>query len=598
MEKQNPDSELFMRWTYQIDGVQVFPGNPRENRIKETLENGLIWDYRKAFNGTIYLQDADYDYLKTLEETGKHSKHSLQIFDNSTLHHTCEFTIYNCEFDSHARVCTIKVTDRDTYTEIQELENIEVNVLENTETFKVSIDKYSYYVFKLYFYSDETQGLPSGSDLTSKRIRILESKYLGKRTTEIPDIGTIITHNYNFVAYTERMEMTPEQYTSANLTGWTKIVELDDYNIYERYPITDLSFQLWLGLIVWGNSDNYPLYKNYVQAYDKVHFTSVYDFNTGEEIISTYPSDYTSLAYFLYISPVAYNGRAWVVHTPLYNSRKLEDVLNEILSVIAPGLAGVKSSMLEGKYLIEVSDFKKPSARQPAERGILTFKKAIDYLCQKFNAKWYIDSDNYLCIERPLKPSLSKDISVDPLLSDKYSYLSEDKPNREFFTESLAYNEDFAQIEILYGTVPAVNGTKESTKSISLSDFYTDIDGFNSHFGEIPKEGFFLVDVLNGAVVKGTGFKSEIPNLQNVTLSNANILNQYFRHDAYQPTFHIGGKQVEAISLKWLKKQELNHFLSPDKTKLLTTKIGQGLVMSFEYNLVEEDLFKSEVIYG
>jgi hypothetical protein len=175
--------------------------------------------------------------------------------------------------------------------------------------------------------------------------------------------------------------------------------------------------------------------------------------------------------------------------------------------------------------------------------------------------------------------------------------LTNDKPNREYLSESISYNTDFSKIDTVYGTVPALNGVKEATKQISLSKFYTDIDGMNSHIDEIPDDGFVIIEITNGAVLKATGFKSNKTNLQNANLSNANVLNTYHRYEAYQPSFSIAGKPVTALSLKWLKTQEITFQTVPDKNKLFETAIGVGKPVSIEYQLTEEDNFKAEVIY-
>jgi hypothetical protein len=249
-----------------------------------------------------------------------------------------------------------------------------------------------------------------------------------------------------------------------------------------------------------------------------------------------------------------------------------------------------------------MSNFKGPNKSEPATKAIITWKILTEYLCNKHNLRWTIDLDGNLRIEHIIyfeTNQVGLDLSGDTGMSLTYSYLQNDKPNREYLSESLSYNDDFRQIEILYGTVPAINGVKESTKSKTLSNFYTDVAGLNTHLDELPSEGYIYMDTFNGAILGlDIGFKSGL-NIQNVKLSNANCLNTYYRHNAYQQSFKIAGKPVEALSVKQRKKQSIWFEADevPDPEKLISTPLGTGFYNSLSYHTTEECVIETEIIF-
>jgi hypothetical protein len=321
----------------------------------------------------------------------------------------------------------------------------------------------------------------------------------------------------------------------------------------------------------------------------------------------------------VYLRKSYYNGKLNIVYQRDCNGYLLKDCMTELLTKAMPNFTGtimsnflfqdalpVGSSAEIGngydKYLIEITDFKKYNASQSATKGITTFKQTIEYLCLKNHLRWCIDVEGNLRVEHISNyktTEISLDKSTDPNMIDDYSFVQNDKPNREYQTEANAYNEDFGQIEVIYGSIPALNGIKENTKTRSLSNFYTDVDGLNTHLDELPDTGFVLVDVVAGAVVKETGFKSGETNLQNASLSNANCLNLYYRHEAYQQEFTIGGNAVEAITLKKMKKHtpDFTSDSIPDVTKNIITSLGIGEVQSLTYPLTEEHTFNAELRY-
>lgn len=583
-----------MRWTYYIEGHQVFPMNTRGYEIKNNLDDSIIHAYRRLTPDSLVLVGDDYEYIKSLESQFRFNKFSLQVHDNGTLHVGGEFTINDCSFDDYKSNCTVKITPRDIYTQIQEVEDIEVNIVADREG--ITIERYS----RWYFFVTKTTGTVSSDYGPNKFIFSAPASLFGIYVNLF--VTELITVDKD-AAIPSGFDVTP-------------FSDLGDFIIYQRLP------------------DNFPTLNYVIDGLSGVD-TSDYQWSamllyhkpfdeTIFNLIKVGPSfaGVTTDVTLFWLRKSLYNGRANLVFDQSYSGMDLKDSLTRILSTACPDFTGeIKSSLLfedvpetgkslpsgypqslTSKYLIEMSDFRKPNASQEATKGIITWKKAIEYLCQKFNARWTIDSDVNLRIEH-ISYFDNTETGLDISSSDvtrKYAYLSNDKPNREYLSESSGWNEDFEKIEVLYGTVPALNGIKENTKSISLSTIYTDIDGLNSHVSELANDGFVLVEAVLWAVTKGTGFKSGESNLQNVGLSNANCLNTYYRHNAYQDEYQIGGIDVTALTLKKQKVQEIVFTSSsiPDVTKFIQTRIGSGVVTSLSYKPTEEYNFKATLIYG
>ena len=607
-----------MRWTYFIEDIQVFPMNTRSYKIKNELEDEYIHAYRKTLDGEPVFVGDDYDYIKTLESEHRFEKFTFKIYDNSVEHFAGEFTINDCSFDDYKHNCSITITPRDQYTVIQECEDIEVNVI--AKKYNVIGDVYSYISIELKTRADIT---PYESDPADETYRKLISWYKPITVNNLDDY-------VYWALYASERIIVPNSDIFDD-TGWNLLVELDDYKVYRRFPTafdptSDIIMQPDSIIpstteLVWSVIEDSTMHNQNESDWIYTKLIPTYDIQSW--ILTTYKDDlFKELG--VWTRKSYYNGRFNSVYTRNYSAYKLQDTLNRILQTTTSFTGVIKSSLLfhdtaetgkiipsdytdlwvyyYEKYLIEMSDFRRPNATQAATKENTTWKKIIEYLCVKHNLRWHIDTDGNLRLEH-ISYYDTSDISIS-LYSDlnitlKYSYLESDKPNREYLTESQSWNEDFKQIEILYGTVPALNGVKESTKTKSLSDLYTDIDGLNTHLDELSDNGFVYVDVVSGAVVKNTGFKTGETNLQNASLSNANCLNLYYRHDAFQDEFKIGGVDVEAITLKKMKTQELVFIndMIPDVEKKMVSRIGIGQFKSLSYAPVEEYNFKAELLY-
>lgn len=608
-----------MRWTYYIEGTQVFPLNTRSLRFKEALETGFIYAYRKTLDGNITLTDrqeiTDYSLIKNLESTQRYDKFNFKVYDNGVEYFNGEFIIEDCSFDDYKRSCTIKITPRDIYTEIQEAEDVEVNIIQSpiSDYLELYIRRPSYYVFTAGYYSPSVYwSLCYDGALTTCKLWV-----------------------------TERLQLSIDDTAPE---GWHILYTGEDYVIYERQPdpAFTLTYTFSLDLtndysdFYWGAIYPFtgPVHKENYNYY-KIGYSG-----TGGFIVGPNPQD-------LWIKKSIYDGKSGYVSENDYRGISLQGALNYILDTVCPNFSGqVKSSFLfidddpetgktipdyyntlwvisedpyqilrYNKYLIEMSNFRRPSASEAATIEYTTLKSILDFICTKHHLLWCIDTDGNLRIEHfcyftPWEVSI--DLSEDENITTNYEFLRNTKPNRETLTETLGWGSDFGEIEVLYGSVPALNGTKENKISKTISNFYTDVDGLNTHLDELGDEGFVYVDVdLSSTMVdpglprfgyfvcQSTGFKSGEPDLQNVTLSNANCLNLYYRHNAYQPEFSIGGIDVEAITLQKLKTQEIN-FLSdsiPDCKKNIITRIGIGQIKELSFAPVEEYNFKAVILY-
>jgi len=575
-----------MRWTYFIESIEVFPGNTRENKIKDTLTDDVLYAFRKSLDGSIFLHGDDYTYLKTLESTRKDDKFTFQIYDTSTLYFTGEFTIYDCKFDDYKRTCEIKVTARDEYTAIQENEDIEINVVGTRSD--IEGDVYSFWHF---FLALNVSGDYGESKFLLQSLPTGFGQYVSLYVTELVQV--------------HKDDSPPTGFNA------TPFIEVGDYYMYRRYPV-GFSMVYDVSMIDPIEDDNWDYYWSGELVYQSM-------------IAAGYQKPYNESNYVLlklggaikytdlWVKKGTYE-RANAVITQTYVAMPLDSVINKVLTGIEYANT-VKSALLFGDaaelgktlpssyptlpgtpYFIDISDFKRPNAATKTSKSITTFSQLINYLCDKHNARWFIDAQGYFRIENIAYFGITTTQEIDTD-NQAYEYISNKKPNRVFMQEQTAWNEDFAQITLLNGSVPAINGVKESTETISMSGFFTDLDGMNQNLDELPDEGFVYVTATAGVIDKTTGFASDKTDLQNAGLSNANCMNDYYRYNTYQETFTIAGKTVPALSLIWLKKQELEFKTIPDKTKLFVTAIGIGKPISIEQNLVEEDVFNAEVIY-
>lgn len=609
-----------MRWQFFIEGSEIEPLNQRDITLKQTLENDIIHAYRTTLDGSIELMDEGYTLMKNLERTRPFDKFNCQMFDSGKLAFNGEFTINDCEFDDYKSTCNIKVTPRDKYTEIQENEDIEVNVLLGTTNTDIRIDRQSYWSFGVFAWlQDETEtftvpAITGHHDNYRILDRIKDHSFFNPNTGHY--IGC-----YVLLTVTEFI-MVPATDT---LTGWDLALENETYKIYNRLPV-DFNMSALNGDYVWkANSLNYAQFES--QLSESKYESTIFNTLTSLELGDAQPiakSTYSDLIFYLWVNKDK-KMKGSFTYPQNYKSIPLKDAMNYVLSTANPTFTGtIKSRFLfydepesgktypdayqsdflylHEKYLIEMSNFKGPNKSEPATKAIITWKNIIEYLCNKHNLRWTIDADGNLRIEHIIyfeTDQIGLDLSRDTGMSLTYSYLQNDKPNREYLSESLSYNDDFRQIEVLYGTVPAVNGVKESTKSKALSNFYTDVAGLNTHLDELPSEGFIYMDTLNGAILGlDFGFKSGL-NIQNVKLSNANCLNTYYRHNAYQQAFYIADKPVEASSLKRMKKQSIWFEAGqvPDAEKLIITPLGAGFYNSLSYHATEECVIDAEIIF-
>lgn len=599
-----------MRWTHHIESVLINPMNQRDMKISDTLENEYIYAYRKTLDGGLTLIGDDYLLIESYKTTRRFDKFTYEIRDNGTLNSSYEFTIEDCHFYPRTNTVTIKVTPRDIYTAIQENEDIEVNALIENRV-AVTADIYSEWTF----YGKVKSSISEN-----------DGDY-GLNTGIYVSLTVLGAPVYAVVFATETVTIHKDDEPPV---GWVLYVDLDDYKIYQRLPVDfpALNTNAWVSGtygLEWPVNTDYqwvgykknPFILGVKYNDPTINGTeSLYNYFDLGFPVNTYIGD-TNMNDF-WLKKSIYNLKANVVFVKTYKAIELKSIFERIISLACPLFTGsIKSNFLFNdtveigrtafgyvypKYIIEISDFKKPNAYEKATKSICTWKQIIEYFCLKFNLRWCIDSNNDIRIEhisyfKTVAIGLDKSSDVDMI--DDYSFVQNDKPNREYQTESNAYNEDFGQIEIIYGSIPALNGVKENTKTRSLSNFYTDVDGLNTHLDELPDTGFVLVDVVAGAIVKGTGFKSGETNLQNSSLSNANCLNLYYRHEAYQQEFTIGGHTVSAITLKKMRKH-IPDFTSdsiPDVTKNIITSLGIGEVEKLTYPLTEEYTFNAELRY-
>jgi len=613
-----------MRWTYTIEDRQVTPRNTRDYEFVYSGSEGYIHDLRISLNGNITLTDeaGDYEYMKELESTKRFEKLTLKVYDNGVLHFEGHFTINKVSFDDYKGEAIFTVQPYDAYTYIQENENVEVNAL-TVNKYTVKGDVYSYWFFKLIIASF------TGPPIDGNYDKLLYSRYYKKfhHPSGLPD-----TDMYMGVYVSEHIRILDEEdipfdgvHFPWDHTGWHLYSNLDGYKIYERFPDT---FNLTeFDDYQWSGEAPYPTSMD--SMWWEFKFLEPPPAVNGE---NPDEHDFPQNTFGFWVKRTEYLGIVRNVMSRNYPAVLLKDSLNRILSTSCPEFSGtVKSSFLfhdtgatgelvdpvsfyQGldfpyyvKFLIEKSDFRKPTASQHATSEILKFKDTIEYFCLKHNLRWHIDKDGNLRIEHISYYEVTES-GLDLTgykLTHKYSYKSDEVPNREYWEELEVWNTDFIKKEVLYGTVPALRGQKEASVSFTLSGFATDVDGLNQNIDVISNEGFIYVDtelvddVYEIVKIEEPGGTATEHN-QNDTLSLLNCLNTYYLHNQYQLSFKINGVDKTALSLRKLKLQEAV-FTSdsiPEIQKLILTLLGAGEIEKLSYKPVEEYNFKANLIYG
>jgi hypothetical protein len=625
-----------MNWTVDINDRRMTPYSMNGNKVQEFIED--VFRVRNKFNGSlVFINNVknnidDYTYIKTLD---KSIKHTIIIKQSGNIRFSGEFSYYACEFFDDEEKVIFTPETRDDYTVINEGEDIEVNVILN-DSYLIEGKVNSYLTFKAYYYYNanaiENPGREPSDDLMPERASEDWVEYW-KYDYPVDPISKWTRH---YRVYAQERIMVQDY---REMDGWTELDEQEGLKLYGRSP---------------SNYD-YPTDQSFAHVEIRPKEDSEPFFSKQDNFVFMCPvtylmsQDFPELGYIYYIpisNPIwgyifihknKYNGGQYITDfSNYYQCYKLKDCLQKILSTAMPDFTGeIKSTLLffdhaesagpdfytnytghdyvtgrliKDKYLIEKSDFKRPypstdttsTGIEPASIGNATFKKLVDFICLRYQAKWFIDSDGNLRIEhisyKTLKTGI--DISTERTLRREWKYINEEIPNRQIFSDAEGWSEDWTQKEIVYGNIPVLDGTKEKKEEFTFSFLCTDVDGANQHLTELSDEGFVFIEAEQ-SIFRDTGSYSGKTLVQNAGLSIANCLYLYYRHNAYKQEFTMFGEPVTALSKRKLKKQDVTYLsnIKPKLDEVLTTNLGAGEINSLEIPTSKEELFIMEVLY-
>jgi hypothetical protein len=228
-----------------------------------------------------------------------------------------------------------------------------------------------------------------------------------------------------------------------------------------------------------------------------------------------------------------------------------------------------KVSSIDHIVIAQKMDIIRPTSTEPATKAMLSFSGLMDILRVMFNVYWdYDSSTNAFTVEHysyfgntDVIDTRSENLAKG---KKKYSYESYKIPERETFEMMEAHKNaaklDFRVNSIIY-TTPCVtvdDNSKEVKYSIPVT---TDIEWIEDPQGnaEASKEGFILMACYdNGGdwtIIEDIGYIS-LASLENATLSWANLLMNYHRHNRPFMTGSINSHEMDFISTKRIIRQE------------------------------------------
>lgn len=299
--------------------------------------------------------------------------------------------------------------------------------------------------------------------------------------------------------------------------------------------------------------------------------------------------------------------------------RKLNDVIK---SLISPFFSDFSSEFfkntinpISGKDLTNLLISQKSdcigTSSDPATKGIITLKSLLDILKTMFNVYWAIDENGNFRIEHKKywdnngSYTVSNTVDIDlsvvyplSLIGTKEYNFEENIPIREKFNFTESWRIDFINSEIDYSNC-ITNGP---SVEYNISQITTDIDPYLL-LAYASKDGFCIfhcdsVPNTDGSydVITDVGEMSQLI-LENVHISTANLLYNYWKYDRFLPQGMMNAKLTD-FSVRALKYQipiSFPYCISEfNPQKLIATNLGDGAVktasFSFRTNFITVEL--------
>jgi hypothetical protein len=642
---------------FYINNVQVTPRNQRELKLKKSVAGDYYKQVSLNGDIILDNQNdaKDFTYFKTLEAT-PFETYSIKIVSDRGEEYNGEFMIMDCKVDPYVEKVTIKPILRDLMTYVKEAENVEVDVLKGVIPFTyVKGEVYTWLSFTQAIFNpfSHVQGITyintdvysdvyydmydpvlSGMYEANVGVWVSECVYASIDVT-MDDTWTLITKGDLVSLYQRKVSAIEEALTN-------------EYNL----PDADGNTRKWNDWLV--SEDNLISFRNFYDYHyvaqgmssyfywtKKVNFPDINDYKDSDVWVVLQEGELqwmgsvkdrddntlTNMPYFVAIKKSIYNNKYITKFEHRYRCQKLSTMLNNILTssvkAIKPEFTGnVVSTFLFDEtnpdpepglfyksiglslpagsdttkmYICEMSDFIKPEASEAASEKKITLKKILDGLLPRFKCGIYINSNGDLAIEHVSffrQITQVYDATVHGLRGDYY-FLTGAIPNREYYEEQKAYNEDYTKKTFLYGKVPTLDGLSENAPSYSISNIFTDVDGINQHLQDVGTDGFVLMRAYKSGTQwtlrKTVGFVSG-ESTQNGFLSLGNLLYVYHTFDCFKPIFTIDGKEVTAKTLKRLKKEKITIMAEDIPEGGILTGNGVGEVESIEWNISEDEV--------
>lgn len=256
--------------------------------------------------------------------------------------------------------------------------------------------------------------------------------------------------------------------------------------------------------------------------------------------------------------------------------------------------------------IFQKSDVKRANALNNAsgigDLGNMTFEKLMDALTEMFNLRWRIDGTTDFRIEHISWYSKTGGLNLTSdqykkwvNKSNKWSYDTDDIPQKEVFSFMEAKGSDFVGLPIIYSGACVSSSSKDNTQDHSVDIFTTDVElcfsNPDSDSKVVDDKGFVMMaanyDGTNYYVITEQGILGA--SQKNNSLAWAQLHRDYYRYDRPLKTFTMNGQTTTALSIRPTKKQDqlsiplcCGDTFDPDQ--YVITQLGAGVVDKAKFN--------------
>ena len=606
-------------------------------KLKPTREDGCA-GFRMIFNGEITLKGADFDYVRAWEQSDLYKKLELEIHIRVNGFYrklwTGYFTPFTCKWNLQNSICSFTPTVIDDYTALlndweleknildlpsgitnpdwyyfvqQNIGNLETVVYEENMSFSEDTTYQSTFPHPWPANINTYNGVATINRSYGFNGKFFEPRYLydvnvGAQPAfvDMPNIPDPLVYTDHYFLY--KMEYVPHESAYAGYKVKMTLARLVqttlDVNGSAVPPTTGTWYELESTTLA-----GLPAHK-----YVRIATESLTLFNVDEKFVRFQNADGSFYYKRTLQGGDSYNRGRWLKDVLQYFLTDYGLVLkSEFFQSTTNPVTGETDNPTRLLQLVQKSDAKNPTSTEPATNGRIKFSDLITDLCNLFNLQWYVDGDNFIIehVSTLLSNHTTAGNNIDA--SGKYNhnkrdytYISDEIPRKVAFsfmdeTDDL----DFQGVPIEYSIENTTGRKKDNTAEIRIGNISTDLNQMRDTIlkANVSNAGFLLVSLVQDTV--GTGIWSGIFSVRdtqgiltgtlkvNGYLSNSNLIEKFWRHNAYMPTAKMNGKTTAMISTRKRRRQDNVVFPFADITgfDLVKTELGWGEIEDADLDL-------------